>query len=227
MILRRLGAPHATVPAAAVFVQTSPLGAHVGVAYLADGDEGWLIHQVWNRVSLHEPLAKAHERGESVFFVPPGLDRDEQLSLRAWAILAAKRIPESGLPYAFGTATLDSEQGFVLGEGCGLSCATLVNVIFEAAKVPLLDMPTWTSQRTKQRDDEDREVQKQVGNLLARGHGAGDRKQAKLVLADLGRARLRAEEVAAASGREKRPLALKTVEPLGRQVIDELRAQTA
>jgi hypothetical protein len=224
MILRRLDVPPKPVPTAAVFVQRSRLGAHVGVLHADDDGGVWLLHQAWNRDSRHETLAtfRADSKGTPLFFVPPGLDADEQAALRAHAVLAAKRIPEGGLPYAFGGATLDREQGFLLGESCGLSCATLVNVVFQAAKVKLVNESTWASQRTSEREAEDHKAKMRVVEALANSPNEADREQAERIRSKLSDPRLRAEEVAAASGQTTRPLDLHTAEPLGKQVLAEM-----
>ncbi|MFP2924814.1 hypothetical protein ACLESO_06280 [Pyxidicoccus sp. 3LG] len=231
MILRRLDAPPESVPTAAVFVQPSPLGAHVGVLHRDDDGGAWLLHQAWNRDSRHEAFAefRAGPGGDPLFLVPPGLEADEQAAVRAFAVLAAKRLPEGGLPYAFGGATLDREKGFLLGESCGLSCATLVNVVFQAAKVELVDEATWASQRTSEREAEDRAAQARVARWLADSPREADHEQAKRVQAqsDVGHPRLRAEEVAAASSRTTRPLDLCTAEPLGKQVLEEMTSLIA
>lgn len=221
MILTRLENASDTIPMAAVFVQRSDLGAHIGVLYPDDDGSGWTVHQGWNYFSQTEPLASVLD-DDPVWLVPPALDRDEQLALRAMAVLAARKLEEGALPYAFGSARLDREQGFVLDGGCGLSCATFVNVLFEAAKIPLVDLTTWASQRSEERAKEDREAQEWVADRLAESRKAADREQAVRVRINSDRPRLRAEEVAAASGQQSRPLDLRTTEPLGRQLLDEL-----
>ncbi|NNB89468.1 hypothetical protein [Corallococcus exiguus] len=194
----------------------------MGVLYRDDAGGAWLLHQAWNRDSRNETFDafRAGTRGAPLFLVPPGLDVDEQSAVRASAVLAAKLLPEGGLPYAFGSATLDREKGFLLGESCGLSCATLVNVVFQTARVALVDESTWASQRTSKREAEDREAKTRVAAWL----NAGDREQALRIGSEpeLGRPRLRAEEVAAASSQTTRPLDLCTAEPLGQQVLAEM-----
>lgn len=222
MILQRLDAPPKLTPTAAVFAHKSPLGAHVGILYPDDDGSVWLLHQAWNRDSRHETFAAfcAELDGSPLFLVPPGLDEDEQSAVRAAAVLATKHLPEGGLPYAFGGATLDREKGFLLGESCGLSCATFVNVVFQAAKVKLVDEETWASQRTQERAAQDREAKKRVAQALAKREA--DRDQARRIDSELDSPRLRAEEIAAASSRKTRPLDLLMAEPLGKQVLAEM-----
>ena len=50
MMLRRLDVPPEPLPLAAVFVQESPMGAHVGVLYRDDDDPG--VHSA-SRYLLH------------------------------------------------------------------------------------------------------------------------------------------------------------------------------
>jgi hypothetical protein len=228
MILQRLDTPPKPAPTVAVFALPSSLGAHVGILYPDDDGGVWLLHQAWNRDSRHEMFAAfcAELDGSPLFFVPPGLDEDEQSAVRAAAVLAAKHLPEGGLPYAFGGATLDREKGFLLGESCGLSCATLVNVVFQAAKVKLVKEETWASQRTQARAEQDREAKKRVVKSLARSSKEADRDQARRLDSELNHPRLRAEEIAAASSQKTRPLDLLTAEPLGKQVLAEMASPT-
>ena len=104
----------------------------------------------------------------------------------------------------------------------GLSCATFVNVVFQAAKVKLVNEETWASQRTQERAAQDREAKKRVAEFLAQSPEEADRDQSRRVASELDSPRLRAEEIAAASSQKTRPLDLLTAEPLGKQVLAEM-----
>ena len=210
---------------AALFVQRGSVGAHVGVLHADDAGTLMLLHQAWHHVSLHEKLEDclADPEQDSLFWVPPGLDEDEQNDLRAHAVLVAKRFHEGGLPYAFApkNAVVGPDGRVNLGESYGLTCATFVILLFKAAHIPLVDEATWL-QRTPVREAEDRHVQEQIVDWLAQRGKEENIRQADCIAAEVGSVRIRAEEVAGASSCASRPINFMTAETLGKNVLAAL-----
>lgn len=66
-----------------------------------------------------------------------------------------------------------------------------------------------------------------VSGQFATSKREADREQAKRVDSELDRPRVRAEEIAAASGQKTRPLDLLTAEPLGKKVLEEMATLSA
>lgn len=115
-------------------------------------------------------------------------------------------------------AAILSDGSVTLGESLGLTCATFLLALFDAAQVKLLALGSWDTDRTAERCDEDEAAQRQIV-LHLRSHDPG---HARLVEQDVGCTRVRAEEVAAASGMTERPADFARVEPEGRSVLSRL-----
>lgn len=226
MIVRELSSLAPPSVTAALFVHSGPVGAHVGMIHSDDTGTIRLLHQAWHHDSRNDTLtAYESEPGQvPLFWVPPGLDADEQEVLRAQVALAAGHLPADGLRYAFRgeDASLGADGEVVLGTSDGLSCATFVTLLFRAACVPLLDESSW-QQRTPEREAEDREAQQKLVGYLAGSPVDGDRQQAKLLAAEVGTPRIRAEEVAAASSSSQRAVGFETAEALGRELLAEMK----
>lgn len=208
-------------PAAAV-VHPSIVGAHVALLYQSD-DSGSrrLLHQAWHHKTCDDdPRAYAHQAKVALQWVPPGLDDDELNDLRTHAALVAKHIRARTIPYAIAVrnAAFLSDGSVALGESLGLTCATFLLALFEAARVKLLALGSWDTDRTPERREEDEAAQRLIVSHL-QGY---DPEHARLVEQDVGCTRVRAEEVAAASGVTERPADFARVEPEGRSVLSRL-----
>jgi hypothetical protein len=183
------------------------VGAHVGFVYAANDDGARrVLHQAWHHDTRDEALADfladsstPHPR----LWVDPSLDVDEQNDLRAMVALVASKISTNQLPYALQRrdATVAVDGGVVLGTSLGLTCATFVTAVFAAAGVSLLDDSSWEA-RDDARVAEDDDAQRRI----AEGLMSRDRNHAQRVRAEVGCTRVRAEEVAAASGMAPRPV---------------------
>jgi hypothetical protein len=208
---------------AAVFLHTGPVGAHVGVLYRAsDEGEQRLVHQAWHHDSrVDEIPVYATESGLPLWWVPPGLDQDELADLRSHAALVARRLRDGEIPYAFDPkdASVRSDGFVSLGRSLGLTCATFVMKVFEFARVQLLRGETWT-QRSPERRSEDEAAQRALVGYLHREAP----EHAARIEREVGCIRIRAEEVAAASGFEQRPVPFADAEAAGRSLLGAIRA---
>ncbi len=191
---------------AALFLHRSPVGAHVGVAYRAS-DKGnvKLLHQAWHYDSRNEDAASYLAGFEHpVWWVQPGLDEDELADLCAHAELVGRRLRDGALPYAFDpkNSSVGDDGAVALGDSLGLTCATFVLRVFDAARVELLLTESWNTARSSTRLADDERAQRKLVAYLRREAP----EHAAKVEREVGCTRIRAEEVAAASGMESRPV---------------------
>lgn len=206
---------------ATVFVHRSPVGAHVGVCFCDDERNARLLHQAWHHDTRCDDAGSyAAELQQSakmaVWWLQPALDHDELQDLGQHARLVAKQLGQGGIPYALHPRDARiTRQGVIdLRGSLGLTCATLVTRLFDAAQIPLIDEATW-DQRTPERIAEDLAAQKKLVKYLQRE----DPEHAARVADDEGCARVRAEEVAVASTMAARPISLNTADPAGRGLL--------
>jgi hypothetical protein len=209
----------------ALVVHKSPVGAHVGLLYQADDQQALrLLHQAWHYDSRAEDLGAYVGRSRfPLFWVQPGLDHFEQSDLRVQAMLAATRLEDGGIPYAFNPRDAAMSEGVVsLGTSLGLTCATFLLLLFAGADVALLDAATWESALTTERAQADEQAQRTIVEYLGSEEDPRAREHAQKLDADVGATRIRAEEVAAASSFAARPVAFAAAAPAGRQIIETI-----
>jgi hypothetical protein len=207
-----------TIPAkdAVVTVMRSPVGAHVGILYRADDDGARRhLHLAWH-FRLQNDTAPPVE----AFWVEPRLDELELSDVRASARLIAQRQQDGLVPYAFRAldARFDSAGTLQLNKSLGLTCATFVILVFDHAGIALLEMRTWNHDRSVERKREDDAAQSRLVGYLQ----GFDKQHAKLVEAEVGCTRIRAEEVAAASGMTGHPITFARAESVGRRVLEAI-----
>lgn len=201
----------------AVTVMPGAVGAHVGLLYHAAHPRMYRhLHLEW-----HFRLRSDSAPPAASFWVNPGLDEFESSDVSASARLIWERHEDGRIPYGFSPdAHFDRAGTLTLGESRGLTCATFVLRVFEHANVPLVETITWDEGRTAERRQEDEAAQARlVSYLRAREES---RSHAELVAGEIGCTRVRAEEVAAASGMTGRPVQFLRAEPVGRQVLREV-----
>lgn len=205
----------------AVFAHRSPVGAHVGVCFCDDARNARLLHQAWHHDTRCDDAGTyAAELRQidkmAVWWLQPALNEDELLDLRQHAQLVAMQLQGVGIPYALHprSASISNRGVIDLHDSLGLTCATLVTRLFDAARIPLIDEATW-DERTLERIAEDSAAQKKLVEYLQRE----DPEHAARVAKDVGCARVRAEEVAVASTHSSRPISLSTADPAGRVLL--------
>lgn len=211
---------------AALFVHASPVGAHVGVLYrVTDGGGFRLLHQAWHCDSRDDDLAEYLQSPDALLWVVPGLDEDEQEDLRTHARLVSQRVREKSIPYAFRpqNASFGADGSVSLGESLGLTCATFVIRLCDAARVKLVNEVSWNSGRSAERANEDMAVHEKLVNLLAASSKPETRKHAASVKSEIEAPRIRAEEVAAASGFKVRPVSYAMAGPAGSQLLAQIQ----
>ena len=138
------------------------------------------------------------------WWVVPTPDNDALEDLATLCAVVARRRPQ--IPYALtaADARVTQDGSFLLGGSHGLTCASFVAVLFLGVGVRLVDMQSWLADRDLARAEEDEQAQRRLAEHLSGRWPA----HAALVSAEVGCARLRPEEVAAASGVSPHPLTL-------------------
>lgn len=207
----------ATAPSheAAVALSRGGIGLHTGLVY-RDGAQARVLHLAW-----HHRLTDEAPTPESPWFaVRPALDELELIRVASFAKNIAAVRPE--VPYALRSrgATFDEQGRYVPGGDAGLTCASFVVTVFESARVPLLDRASW-EQRSPERQQEDTAAQQRLVAYL-RASAAAEHVAA--VEREVGCARLRSEEVAAASGLSPHPVAFAQAAPAGEALRGEVEA---
>jgi hypothetical protein len=156
------------------------------------------------------------------FWIEPRLDEFALADLRASASLIARRRQDGRVSYAFrsGDARFNPAGTLELGRSLGLTCATFIVLVFDHANIKLLEATTWDQARSSDRRREDEAAQSRLVDYLRKSDA---HQHAELVAGEVGCTRIRAEEVAAASGMTGHPITFARVEPQGRYVLGMLQ----
>lgn len=204
---------------AVVTVAKSVVGAHVGILYRVD-KSGARRHL---HLAFHHQLQDDPDFLAETFWIRPGLDEYAISDLCAAARLIANRHRDRRVAYALHprNAAIDQDGTIRLNQSLGLTCATFVVLVFRHVRVELLNAESWDG-RTDERRLEDEKAQ----TLLVSYLQARSAQHAEMVRRDIGCTRIRAEEVAAASGMTDHPIPFDKAEPAGRRVLEMLRCQS-
>ncbi len=204
---------------AVVTVCKSPVGAHVGLYYRID-DAGGRRHL---HLAFHFLLKNDDAVEPDTLWVMPCLDEIALADVRASALLIARRHEDGRIPYAFqkGAACFSTTGGLELNGSLGLTCATFLDLVFQHAGIQLLDVATWETSRSDERQAEDEAAQKNLVKFLRKN---GALEHANLVEREIPCTRIRAEEIAAASGMLEHPISFSRVEPQGARILAALQA---
>ena len=203
---------------AAVAIRTvDPGQRHVGVLHRDVGsDEVLLLHLAW-----HHDL-RNQSPGKSYFWIDIPLPTRR---LRQVAAICRKVWRSNGraVPYAFSPPNdcFDQLTGrFLIGPSrFGLTCATFVLAVFEAAGLPLVQYETWPIHRAG-----DREWQEHVVRQLQESNPPASAEHIVAVQGQIGGERFRPEEVAAAASVEELPVAFPTANGLSEELLRRLNA---
>lgn len=181
-------------------------GTHVGICYSFRG-HAWVLHLAWHCRLQREPLAGAAVAyGIGAGYLPP---------VRAPAVLAMfeyvwEKCQTGSIPYGlkYPGAKFRPDGTIEIPSGAsGLTCATFVAAVLDAAGVKVIDETTWPEGRAG-----DREWQQEVVRLL-KSHRA-DPQHVEAVEREIGCARIRPEEIAfsVVADPTERPLTFALVE---------------
>ncbi|MBL8616202.1 MAG: hypothetical protein JNM72_11375 [Deltaproteobacteria bacterium] len=192
--------PSAAAPVSCgLCASTAHDGLHLGLIVCEENQRHYVLHMGWHQEKLIAELPNA----QRWWHVRPTFDDDELEALTNFASLAQRKLDVQRLP--FGLSAQDARftrAGAVeLGAAKGLNCVTFVQMLFKAAKVPLLLAPG-PEDLDEARVAEDREAQARLVATLREDAPL----HAQSVETEVGAPRVRPEEVAAASGMAPRPV---------------------
>lgn len=193
-------------------------GRHIGVLY-RDGSNAdvILLHLAWHHDLRNESPHRAF------LWLSPSLP---QRRLRQVAAMCRKIWRSNGratIPYAFSwpSDSFDDETGeYLLGPTRrGLTCASFVLAVFEAAGLRLVNYESWPVNRT-----DDHEWQEWVITTLETSNPPATAEHIAAVKSQLGAARFRPEEVAGAALVTPLPVEFEIAAEHGLMVLGRLRA---
>jgi hypothetical protein len=121
-----------------------------------------------------------------------------------------------------GAAHFSATGALELNGSLGLTCATFLDLVFAHAHVTLLDAATWEEGRSPERRAEDAAAQRRLVTYLRQMAGAAE--HAELVAKEVPCTRIRAEEVAAASGMTGHPIPFARAELEGARILAAVQA---
>ncbi len=195
--------PFVNAPRAVVAIkETQPRFFHVGIVHRSDDDpEPRMLHLAWHFNLQNEPADPDY------YWVEPGCASFRARQVASICRLVARRHPK-GLPYAFSDPdrAIDPMTGdLLLGPTrLGLTCASFVLSVFQAAGLPLVVLSSWPAGR-----DGDAESQTLILERLE--HGNATPEHIAAVRGEIGCVRYRPTEIAAASSIAPPPATLDQV----------------
>jgi hypothetical protein len=204
----------------AILVMRTHDGLHTGILHRNRGHL-YVLDQVWHKMLRSELIDRDYP------CVIPSMEPEEINDLTAIYRLIHTRKLQRGswqeLPYAFRypTGTGVNKYGeVILGEGVGLTCATLVVAVFEAARVPFVDLTGWV-----ERPDDEPRFRKLL-DLMRDGIPGfappAEPEHIARVEAELPCIRFRPEEAAAAGMTDRRPVTFDQAERGGCWIDERL-----
>lgn len=190
-------------PGGAILVHHAQDVFHLGLWVSDLQEEGWLLHM--DLRGLHRET----EWSEPAWFVVPANSQRVLTDVCQAALLLVRANKVRKIPYGFDDQglTLDPDGQLTLQDGAGLSCASLLLLLFEMANAPLLERGAWREVGPTRRDFDRAHRVMQIKSLQSRSPEMADR-----LIAQLTAPRFRPEEVAAASGMSGTPLTLGQVQ---------------
>lgn len=188
---------------------------HVGILHKEeDLNDVKLGHLAW-----HLQLKESPPKDSYLWIDPPiPTPRARQVAARCRQILRANK--KGGIPYAFSPPNdcFDEQTGsFLLGIArIGLTCATFVLAVFDAAGIRLADYNTWPQQR-----DGDAEWQKFIIEQLEGNNASAD--HIALIKNEVGAIRYRPEDAAGCAASDRLPCSFTVAGPLSLEILRQLQ----
>ncbi len=188
---------------------------HVGVLH-NDESSGQLklLHLAW-----HHDL-KNSEPKVAYFWIEPAIHQARARQVAAMCRKILRSNEAKGIPYAFSPPNdcFSTETGdYLLGPyNFGLTCATFVLAIFDAAGIRLINQETWRS-----RADDESWQNKIIQQLEADG---ADKKHIDAVRMQVGSMRYRPEDVAGAAASGPPPAEFQQANSLGEKIVEKLNS---
>ncbi len=197
----------------ALLILLTPELSHVGILYRFDGVM-YVLDQCWHERFRCEPADKPYP-----CVVPNLLDAEFDNIVSACELFVDRNIrrPSGRLPMGFKQpqkARFNAEGELIWDGSVGLTCATFVLAVFDAVRIPLVDLRGW------RRRDADDERHSSLLRLMELGNDAAripkaSKEHIERVRAELPCVRVRPEEVAGAALFLDRPVGFDEAERAG------------
>ena len=189
---------------------------HIGLLHWdAESQSMLMFHLAWHHRLRNEPPPET-----MALAITPAIPRGRLIQVGAVCRKIWRANRTLGVPYAFSPPNdcFDTRTGeFLLGPTrFGLTCASFILAVFQAAGWPLVDGETWPMDRPG-----DREWQEKIVALLERTGAA--REHVDAVRSEIGHVRFRPKEVAAAARVASHPASFFVVSQEAPQILEVLQ----
>ncbi len=193
-------------------------GRHAGVLYRSEGtSDVILLHLAWHHDLRNETPS------QSYFWLRPAVPQRRLRQVAAMCRMVWRANGNGGIPYAFDPPndSFNSQTGGILlgPTRHGLTCATFVLAIFEAAGLCIATYDSWPIDRKG-----DRDWQKWVIEQLETSNPPAANEHIEAVRSQIGCARFRPEEVAGAALGSPLPASFDVASKNGLLVLRRLHA---
>jgi hypothetical protein len=202
-------------------VAIMPLGAgrsHVGLLFRENEEKGRairLLHLAFHHRLRDDDPAELRAPIEQLAWIETKIPPERLEMVAAMCRLVRERQrSRQEVPYAlrYARTRFDGKGDLVLGAGeHGLTCATFVLAVFDAAQLALVEVETWPTR------PEDRAWQEEIVRIL-RGMKGVSNEHIEAVGREVGCARFRPEEVAGASSHPAPPVGFELAESAAAQI---------
>jgi len=210
------------VPELAILItRTRDGGTHTGILCRYQG-QLHVIHQAW-----HEMLKIAPDSGNFPCVIPNLLPEEMNDVTANCRLLILRRMqgkPRQRLPYGFSqpqTPRIDADGEVILGGGAGLTCSTFVLAVFEAAKVPWIDLSDWSRREEDDARHEQLLLKMRMG-IPEFGIPPAQSEHIRKVEKELPCIRVRPEEAAAPGLADRLPIGFEQAERFGHWILERL-----
>jgi hypothetical protein len=195
--------------------EPEPNQRHVGILHRTANSTHFLLHLAWHCILKNEAVLPDYFRLWAVPTIEPvRLRTVAAVCRRVWRKNAA-----GGLPYAFSSPedSFDAATGaLLLGPSrFGLTCASFVFGLFQAAGLQLALYGEWPQGRSGDQEWQEAMIEKLTGRA--------DAEHIDHLRTEIGAARYRPEEVAAAAALAPPPAPFEKAAALGEQIVARLQ----
>lgn len=208
-----LAAEHSPAELRIVGVGIYRSAAHIGVLCREPADKRLrFIH-----LAFHDDLRLEDDITKCFLWIEAKLEDEPAAVVAAQARRVYRRERRGGVPYGFSPYTgYFGPRGEIrwTAPGNGLTCATFVLAVFDAAGVRLAQGETWPSDR-----DEDKQFQREMVELV-RTQSMATAAHLKGMKADIGQVRFRVLEVGGAVAADSYPVDFSTAQVLAQRLLE-------
>ncbi|MFC1759413.1 hypothetical protein ACFL2H_11710 [Planctomycetota bacterium] len=186
-----------------------PHQLHTGIIHVASGQSPTMLHLAWHTTLLNETPENRY------LWVVPVLEPARLRQVASLCRRIFRKNEQNGLPYGFGIPNdqFDAKTGEYLFKDSqyGLTCASFVLAVFDAAGLQLANYETWPSGR-----EEDTRWQQYILGVL-RVTGASE-PHIKNIETEVGAVRFQPQQVTACSASESPPVDFDAADEQGEKI---------